>query len=345
MFFRVDKFLFFVYYRLLTDLLILKHQTGRDRPMRTILCLLMLFVARQATAFEWFDTINSMSDLTISASGGLHAQQDDADSTKTDWYFGLLGGELAFYSLDEKLVLTAMAEGEFPENKWTVAGLEQQLKFPDYTHKLMVGQFLNPALNIRQAHVKRKTLGVPDATRRFTEYIPGGMYSVQKHMDKGSLLLEVALFERAYEAEYDSMFVGFPELPNGGGVRRLAYRLEFESTDLVKIETGFEQDVGHIFALSLTAWSRFEPRLGMSSFQRRAGEDRMNVFFAENVIWLTEYVALSGRLDFGKELEEKSQFGFLWQHQKGSESDGVVGVFYEPETNTISGLLTGALKF
>lgn len=314
--------------------------------MRAFFCVLMLFVARQATAYEWFDLIDSMSDLTISASGALRVQQDDADSTKTDWYFGLLGGELAFYSLDEKLVLTAMAEGEFPENKWTVAGLEQQLKFRDYTHKLMVGQFRSPPLKIRKAHVKRKTLGVPDATRRFTEYIPGGMYSLQRKVDKKtSFSLEVALFERADEAEYDSMFIGFPELPNGGGVRRLAYRLEFESKDLVKIETGFEQDVGHIFALSLNAWSRFEPRLGMSSFQREAGEDRMNVFFAENVIWLTEYIALSGRLDFGKELEEKSQFGFLWQHQKGIESDGVVGVFYEPETNTISGFLTGALKF
>ncbi len=318
--------------------------------MRAFFCVLMLFVARQATAYSWHQLIDSQKDLCVYFNGGLQGSRyDGADSLKTKWSWGRPGVKFSVYSLDSIRVFKAMLEGEIADSSLTSVYIEQELKFPGYSYKLRAGHFLSPAMNIIPPPIKRKTMGAPEATRRFTGYVPGGMFSAEKQMDAGSFLLELALFERSKPAQYDPMFTessGFDELPNGKDVRRFAYRLELKSDALGKLEAGFEQDVGHIFAATGSFGSWFEPRLGMSSFQRKAGESRLSVFFAESTIWVTEKVALTGRLDFGdEEVDENSQFGLFWQHQKENEGDGKFGLFWQPSTETVSLLLSGSIDW
>lgn len=299
------------------------------------LCLIIaLFVAGQATAKEIThdQLIPGKKDLTFYSSGGLLASQTDAN-----WAWGRLGGELAFYDFDSTLVLKAFAEGEIADSSVTLWGLEQELNFTGHSYKLRVGQFLNPAMNIIPLPIKRRSLGVPTASRRFAQYVPGGMLSAAKQMDAGSLLFELALFERSDDVKYDPMFAGFPELPTGDDERCFAYRLELKANKLATLEAGYEQYVGHIFALTGSFWPWLEPRFGMSTFQRQTGEERMNVFFAENTIWLTPIFGVNGRLDFGNEIEQQTQFGAFWKHPGG----GLLGVYVYNDEAAV--LLSGAL--
>lgn len=310
---------------------------------RTFFCLLMLLVAGQATAYTWDQLIDSEKDLCVYFNGGLQASRyDGADSLKTKWVWGRPGVKIEVRNLDSGNVIRLLAEGEVADTSLTSVYLEQELQVTGYSYRFSVGQFLSPPLNMIPTPIQRMTLGAPDATRRFSKYVPGGLIAAQKQLPRGHVLAEIAYFERSKEPKYDAMFSDFQELEYGKNVRRVAYHLAFKY-DVMQLEAGYEQDVGHALSLSGDI-SWLQSKVGMSSFQRQSGEAPLNVFFAESTVWVLPDIALVGRLDFGNEVEEASQLGVIWKHH-GQEKDGLVGLYWQPSTETVSLLLSGAIKW